>query len=125
MEDVHMEPAIRMRCLDDNLLLDRKEFSSVMLDELYEQVRDLLKTTFDKPMACTITDSWKKINNDPVANYIAEFSSLAFSSAWFQLKIKAIILCGLQKNFTKWWAHIPQRCLARAETENTGSDKST
>ncbi|KAH6569974.1 hypothetical protein BASA60_007997 [Batrachochytrium salamandrivorans] len=75
IEDLHLKNAIKLLRPNDNLLPNKKQLSSTLLNECHQEVVAKVDTRMKSSTCCLTTDGWSNINDDPVGHdhkYIAE-----------------------------------------------------
>ncbi|KAH9275445.1 hypothetical protein BASA83_002219 [Batrachochytrium salamandrivorans] len=75
IEDLHLKNAIKSLRPDDNLLPNRGQLSSTLLNECHQEVVAKVDTRMKSSTCCLTTDGWSNINDDPVGHdhkYTAE-----------------------------------------------------
>jgi Protein of unknown function (DUF 659) len=69
--DVHLKAAIKALRPDDNLLPNRRQLSSSLLDSCHEGLQAKVDKRVNGATACLTTDAWSNVKNDSVINYMA------------------------------------------------------
>ncbi|KAH9275057.1 hypothetical protein BASA83_002771 [Batrachochytrium salamandrivorans] len=75
IENLHLKNAIKLLRPNDNLLPNKKQLSSTLLNECHQEVVAKVDTRMKSSTCCLTTDGWSNINDDPVGHdhkYIAE-----------------------------------------------------
>ncbi|KAH6586484.1 hypothetical protein BASA50_000439 [Batrachochytrium salamandrivorans] len=78
IEDLHLKNAIKSLRPDDNLLPNRGQLSSTLLNECHQEVVAKVDTHMKGSTCCLTTDGWSNINDDPVVNYMAVSPEFSF-----------------------------------------------
>ncbi|KAH9268583.1 hypothetical protein BASA84_000188 [Batrachochytrium salamandrivorans] len=71
IEDLHLKNAIKSLRPNDNLLPNKNQLSSTLLNECHQEVVAKVDTRMKGSTCCLTTDGWSNINDDPVVNYMA------------------------------------------------------
>jgi Protein of unknown function (DUF 659)/hAT family C-terminal dimerisation region len=71
VENVYLWEAIRMLRPDDNLLPNRRELASTLLDKCHSGLLAKVDKRMSGATTCLTTDAWSNVSNDPIVNYMA------------------------------------------------------
>jgi hypothetical protein len=82
IEDSHLKAAIRCLRSDENLLPNRKQLATTLLDVCHKDLLSKVTKYMTGSTACLITDGWSNVMNDPIVNYmtVSPDCSLFFES---------------------------------------------
>ncbi|KAH6569979.1 hypothetical protein BASA60_008002 [Batrachochytrium salamandrivorans] len=78
IEDLHLKNAIKLLRPNDNLLPNKRQLSSTLLNECHQEVVAKVDTRMKSSTCCLTTDGWSNINDDPVVNYMAVSPEFSF-----------------------------------------------
>ncbi|KAH9275053.1 hypothetical protein BASA83_002767 [Batrachochytrium salamandrivorans] len=78
IENLHLKNAIKLLRPNDNLLPNKKQLSSTLLNECHQEVVAKVDTRMKSSTCCLTTDGWSNINDDPVVNYMAVSPEFSF-----------------------------------------------
>ncbi|KAH6573046.1 hypothetical protein BASA60_006213 [Batrachochytrium salamandrivorans] len=76
IEDLHLKNAIKSLRPNDNLLPNKNQLSSTLLNECHQEVVAKVDTRMKGSTCCLTTDGWSNINDDPVRTSLASSESI-------------------------------------------------
>ncbi|KAH9276817.1 hypothetical protein BASA83_000328 [Batrachochytrium salamandrivorans] len=78
IENLHLKNVIKSLRPDDNLLPNKRQLSSTLLNECHQEVVAKVDKRMKGSTCCLTTDGWSNINDDPVVNYMAVSPEFSF-----------------------------------------------